>query len=138
MRSLDMARKLNRIAENMKAPETEGTTRIDWQCLTERERQQTKNLQTLKQAVKNALKTEKQKRSKPNIQQTSKNPKKTLPKAESQSRPKTPKPKATSNPLSHLQTLESNSTLPQDQRHPVRHAIPRPQKHQKHSHIRSD
>jgi len=38
VKSLDMARKLNRIAENMKEPETEGTTRIDWHCLTERER----------------------------------------------------------------------------------------------------
>jgi len=33
-----MARKLNRIAENLKELEIEGTTRIDWHCLTERER----------------------------------------------------------------------------------------------------
>jgi len=38
VKSLDMAWKLNRIAESMKGLETEGTTRIDWHCLTERER----------------------------------------------------------------------------------------------------
>jgi hypothetical protein len=35
---VDMARKLDAIAENLKDLQIEGTTRIDWNCLTERER----------------------------------------------------------------------------------------------------
>jgi len=38
MKVVDMAQKLNAIAENMKDLQIEGTTRIDWNCLTERER----------------------------------------------------------------------------------------------------
>jgi len=38
VRSLDMTRKLNTIAENMKDLQIKGTTRIDWHCLTEKER----------------------------------------------------------------------------------------------------
>lgn len=38
MKSLDMVRKLDHIAENMRDLQIKGTTRIDWNCLTERER----------------------------------------------------------------------------------------------------
>ena len=38
MKSLDITRKLNTIAENMKDLQIKGTTRIDWLCLSERER----------------------------------------------------------------------------------------------------
>jgi len=38
VKSLDMARKLNTIAENLKDLQIKKTTRIDWHCLTQRER----------------------------------------------------------------------------------------------------
>lgn len=38
MKVFEMARKLDAIAENLKDIQIKGTTRIDWNCLTERER----------------------------------------------------------------------------------------------------
>jgi len=38
VKSLDITRKLDAVAENLKDLRIEGTTRIDWNCLTERER----------------------------------------------------------------------------------------------------
>lgn len=38
MKSLDVARRLNRVAENLKDIQFKETTRIDWYCLTEKER----------------------------------------------------------------------------------------------------
>jgi len=38
VKTLDMTRKLNRIAENLKDIQIEDTTRIDWYCLTQKER----------------------------------------------------------------------------------------------------
>ena len=38
MKVVEMARKLDAIAENLKDLQIKGTTRIDWNCLTERER----------------------------------------------------------------------------------------------------
>jgi hypothetical protein len=38
VRSLDIKRKLNAIAENLKDLQIRETTRIDWHCLTQRER----------------------------------------------------------------------------------------------------
>jgi hypothetical protein len=38
VKSLDITRKLDAIAENVKEFKIKGTTRIDWYCLTERER----------------------------------------------------------------------------------------------------
>ena len=48
----------------------------------------------------------------------------------------TTKPKTTKNPLPHLPILERHHTLPRNQRHVLRHAALRPQKHQKHSTLR--
>ena len=38
MKVFDVARRLDAVAENLKDLEIKGTTRIDWNCLTERER----------------------------------------------------------------------------------------------------
>jgi len=64
-------------------------------------------------------------------------PEKAFPEAEGYSCKKTSKSSTATNSLSHVQTLESNHALSPDQRRPVRHAIPRPQKYQEHFDLRS-
>ena len=57
--------------------------------------------------------------------------------AEGNSCTQTSKSSTATNSLSYVQALESNHALSPNQRHPVRHAIPWPQKYQKHFDLRS-
>ena len=94
---------------------------------------QPKNLQTLKQTTKptNRIKE----KFGQNILQTPQNTKTPIPKTKSKLKPKTPEPKIAPNSLPHFPTLESNHGIPQNQRHPPRHADTRTQKHHEHTQI---
>ena len=98
---------------------------------------QTTNLQTLQQTPKPTPLPER-KHLQPNIQQTPQNPKTTLPKAKKEPCQEASKSKAASDPLSHIPPLESHNGIPQNQRHPPRHANIRTQKHHEHAEIHSD
>lgn len=56
-------------------------------------------------------------------------------KSTKKNRTQTWKPTYNPNNFPHIPPLESHNGIPQNQRHPSRHATTRPQKHQKHPHL---
>ena len=98
-----------------------------------RKRQQPKNTQNIRQTNKHAQRTTK--RLSNNIPTKRRRHAQKLPKTTQTNRLQTPKPKINANQLPHTPPLQGHNGIPQDQRHPSRHANLRPQKHQQHPHL---